>query len=99
MLDLQTQLRRLHRPNLLIRAARFAVDDYRRDRDLPRLILSDAPSGPAPALIELLEIERSMNEDRKEGAATYSLARHILMLAAIMAEARDLSAARPTISD
>lgn len=99
MLDLQTQLRQLHRPTVLIRAARYAVDDYRRDRDLPRLFAGTVPNGPAPALIELLEIERCMNEARKDAAASYTLARHILVLAAIMAEARDLAATRPTITD
>ncbi|RYH03410.1 hypothetical protein EU805_06735 [Salipiger sp. IMCC34102] len=95
MIDIQTRLRDLHRPDLLTRAARFAVDDYRRTRDLPRLLPGTPPLRPAPALVELLEVERGLNEDRKAGAVGYSLSRHVLALAAIMAEARDLAATRP----
>jgi len=34
MLDLQTRLATLERPHLLARAARFGVDDYKRDTHL-----------------------------------------------------------------
>ncbi len=38
MTDFHTVLANLRRPRLLIRAARFGLQDYRRDRDLRRLL-------------------------------------------------------------
>ena len=38
MTDFRTLLADLRRPRLLIRAARFGVADYKRERDLRRLI-------------------------------------------------------------
>ena len=37
MTDARAQLTQMHRPRLLIQAARLGVKDYRRDRDLRRL--------------------------------------------------------------
>ena len=37
MTDFRIILANLRRPRLLIRAARFGLEDYRRDRDLSRL--------------------------------------------------------------
>ena len=92
MLDLQTQVRQLKRPGLLVRAARFGVDDYRRSRDLPRLLGGRVMSGVGATLMALLEAEREVEIARKDHAAGYALATHIELLAAIMAEARDFEA-------
>ncbi|WP_240794004.1 DUF6477 family protein [Pseudorhodobacter turbinis] len=46
MSDISTILANLRRPRLLIRAARHGIQDYRRDRDLRRLI--NAVSPPLP---------------------------------------------------
>ena len=98
MIDLHSRLRQLTRPDLLTRAARFATDDYRRDRDLPRLTGRSEVAGPAQALVELLEVERAMEEARRSHDAAYTFARHIQVLAAVMAEARDLMAVQPGIA-
>ena len=95
MIDLQSRLRQLRRPDLLTRAARFATDDYRRERDLPRLTGRAETVGPAQALIELLEVERALNDARTEQRADYTFARHIQVLSAIMVEARDMLATGP----
>ena len=95
MIDLHSRLRLLKRPVLLTRAARYATDDYRRIRDLPRLTGQTGPVGPAQALIELLEIEGGLEMARQAQDASYTFARHIEVLAAIMCEARDLEAMRP----
>lgn len=92
MLDLQTQVRQLKRAGLLVRAARFGVDDYRRSRDLPRLLGDCVMSGVGATLMALLEAEREVEIARKGHAADYQLATHIELLTAIMAEARDLEA-------
>ena len=46
MTDLRSLLASLQRPRLLIRAARHGLVDYRRDRDLRRLIGSCGAASP-----------------------------------------------------
>lgn len=88
MTDITTLLSALRRPRLLIRAARFGLNDYNRDRDLKRLMkVSRAPS-PARALDGLIETEARMEATRKAGDASYSVARHVEILIALMSEAR-----------
>lgn len=79
-------LSNMRRPRLLIRAARFGVADYRRDRDLRRLIGRTAP--PADALRQLMTEEGRLEHNRQQGDATYSFAKHIELLIALVAEAR-----------
>lgn len=88
MTDFNTLLQSLHRPRLLIRAARFGLTDYRRERDLKRLIQTQVIPAPARALKSLIEEEARVETIRKEGDATYSVSRHIELLVAMMAEAR-----------
>ena len=98
MQDIHGQVRQLQRPGLLVRAARFGIDNYRRDRDLARLLPEHAPQGPGAALMLLMEEERAVNDARLAQEAHYALVRHIDLLTAIMAEARDLVAVtRPRI--
>lgn len=94
MQDILTMVSRLKRPRSLVNAARFGIDDYRRDRDLPRLLLSDAPPRRGSALAQLMDRETALNEARLERAAHYTIARHIDVLCAVMCEARDLQAER-----
>jgi hypothetical protein len=93
MTDFRTILANLRRPRLLIRAARHGVQDYRRERDLSRLLTSPGCSAPGPevALTRLLDQEEQMELFRKSGGAGYSIARHVELLIALMAEARFLS--------
>jgi hypothetical protein len=78
----------LRRPALLIRAARFGLVDYRRDRDLRRLIQGELP--PERALTRLLEVEEKIEETRRAGDAGYSVNRHIDVLIALLGESRML---------
>lgn len=78
----------LERPRLLVRAARFTLDDYRRERDLPRLLPSAGLAAPGRAVAPLLAAEAACEAARAAQAATYSAARHVELLAALMAEAR-----------
>lgn len=79
-------LKSLRRPRLLIRAARFGIADYNRDRDLKRLMRVVAPPPPAKALDGLLVAEAEAEQNRTSGAAGYSVARHVELLIALMAE-------------
>ena len=88
MTDIMQLLSSLRRPRLLIRAARFGIADYNRERDLKRLIRE--PSAPAPerALTRLMSEEAHLEDTRTNGDASYSVARHVDILIALMAEAR-----------
>lgn len=88
MTDLKALLKTLRRPRLLIRAARFGLVDYKRERDLKRLMQVSSLPGPAQALERLIEDEARLEEERQASEATYSVSRHIELLVAMMAEAR-----------
>ena len=88
MTDFQTILNDLRRPGLLIRAARIGLSDYRRERDLRRLIGEAAPADPARTLPRLLAEEARLEAERTHGQAGYSLCRHIEILIALLGELR-----------
>lgn len=81
-------LRSLRRPRLLVRAARHGLADYNRDRSLRRLLPGEALPPPGHGFWRLAEREAAIEAIRCEGAAAYSAARHIELLAALMDEAR-----------
>lgn len=88
MTDMRSLLATLQRPRLLIRAARLGLVDYRRDRDLRRLI--GTPQAPAPdvSVPRLMSEEARLERIRCEGDAAYSFSRHIEILIALIAESR-----------
>ena len=86
MTDFRSLLANLHRPRLLSRAARFGVSDYRRERDLRRLL--DGSATPDRAVPRLICEEQRLESIRQAGDAAYSVSRHIDVLIALMAEAR-----------
>ena len=94
MTDLATVLNALRRPKILIRAARAGVVDYRRERDLKRLLRQPQGAAPAQAIGTLLAEENRLEATRTAGEATYSIQRHVAVLTAILAEARLLPARR-----
>jgi len=87
MTDLTAMLTALRRPKILVRAARAGLADYRRDRDLKRLIRGSA-GGAQAALGSLLAEEHHLDEARTAGDATYSIQRHVAVLTAVLAEVR-----------
>jgi hypothetical protein len=95
MQDLLGMIAALARPQLLVRAARFGVDDYRRDLALPRLLGGTAPAKSGAAVIRLLEIEANLEDRRKVRAADYVVATHVSVLIALMGEARLLRSLTP----
>jgi hypothetical protein len=88
MSDISTVLANLRRPRLLVRAARHGIQDYRRERDLRRLIDATSPPSPEAALARLFDAEERAEETRLAGGAGYSITRHVELLIAMMAEAR-----------
>ena len=86
MSDFRMILANLRRPRLLMRAARFGLGDYRRERDLRRLVrCSLSPEDTVPSL---MSVEAALEETRLAGDMAYSVTRHIEVLIALLAEAR-----------
>lgn len=88
MQDPQTILNALRRPRLLVRAARLGLPDYVRDRCLRRLMPGEILPKPGLAFASLVDREHQINEIRRAGDVTYSAARHIELLIALIEEAR-----------
>ena len=95
MQDVLTMLQCLHRPRLLMRAARIGAEDYRRAAHLPRLLGYGNLPRHTQALMRLMEIESELNAQRLEDESAYNLLRHIDILIAIVGEARIMQAAQP----
>ena len=86
----------LRRPRLLLCAARHGLADYRRDRDLARILAPDMAaqaSGqitpqPTPrwAIEALTRAEAAQDAARRAGTAGYSCLRHVEVLIALLAE-------------
>ena len=81
---------KLSRPRILTRAAKAGADLYIRERDLARVAprLFAKASKKSPVVADLVEAEAACEAERKQGAVTYSIERHISLLAALFAEAR-----------
>ena len=88
MTDLRSRIARLQRPRLLIQAARLGLPDYRRDRDLRRLIGTQSAPPPPVSVARLLEAEDEIEDVRRTGATGYNAIRHVDLLIALMSEAR-----------
>ncbi len=88
--DYWVQVAALRRPQLLIRAARHGLADYRRERDLRRVLGTAAPPAPRRALPLLLAEEERINELRRTDDAGYDAHRHILTLVALLGELQEM---------
>lgn len=88
MTDCRSLLATLRRPRLLMRAARFGLGDYRRERDLRRYV--DHAASPEETVSSLMSVEARLEATRQAGDAAYSVARHIEVLIALLAEAQFL---------
>lgn len=93
MQDLQTLLGALRRPRLLVRAARHGAADYRREAHLLRLLGAPFPARQGAVILQLMDLEAALDAGRRGRVASYSVARHIEVLAALIGEARTLAAA------
>lgn len=85
----------LRRPRVLIRAAREGQANWRRERDLRRVLRADTCPPPGAALSRLRAEEERLNADRLEGLAGYDMSRHILLMIAILAEMRAIVETTP----
>lgn len=83
------------RPRLLVRAARFGLEEYNRNRDLRRILRGDSVPAPSDAVTRLMDMEAAHEDTRQRGDASYSIARHLEVLIALMGESRLLCGASP----
>ena len=93
MQDIKSMLSTIHRPRLLVSAARHGLVDYNRNQHLKRILNVTQTPSSGEAAIRLMEIESQHDTARREGDGAYSLARHIDVLIALMGEAQLLRAA------
>jgi hypothetical protein len=91
MNDCLTMLKSLRRSRLLITAARLGAPDYRRERDLKRLIPGGRLPGPRQAIMHLLQTEAALEQARVQGDGYYSCVRHVEVMIALTAEAAMIS--------
>lgn len=85
----------LSRPRLLVDAARHGLSCYERRRDLRRMLRVAIPADARAALQKLIPIEADLERRRTTEGRSYVPTRHVDILIALMAEARDFKAQRP----
>ncbi len=88
MTALLDRLTSCRRPKLLISAARIGSLDYTRKQALYRLLGAAESLGHEAALGALMDLEKEHDDLRRAHDATYSVARHVEVLASVMGEAR-----------
>lgn len=87
-------LPRLRRPRLLMSAARYGLSRYNREWILSRIFDGAAPVPGRVCLDGLVEREAAHDRARRAGEATYSIAEHVEVLTALLAEARLFATSR-----
>lgn len=87
MIGLDTTLMQMQRPKTLVRAAKAALADHRREPALRRLLKTQHLPGAARLACDLLALEAMLDEQRRAGDAAYAVTRHIRVLTALIAEA------------
>ncbi len=93
MTDLMQILGNMHRPRLLLDAARHGIADYNRARVLKRFTKGQRNLSPQGAVNTLLSVEAGLEAARQSGDASYNVSKHVEVMVALLAEARSL--ARP----
>lgn len=96
MTDILKSLDGLCRPRLLIRAARYGLQEYRRCAHLKRHLGYGSLPQSGAALRRLIEIESEVNTQRQNENANYSASYHVDLLIAMMGEAQLLRASLST---
>ena len=84
--DYWAQVTALRRPRILIQAARHGLTDYRRERDLGRLLGTATGRGPERSMPRLLAEESRLDDLRRAKDATYDIRRHVRVLVALLGE-------------
>jgi len=78
----------LTRPKLLLHAARLALQNYHRKPAILRIFGGTISADDPDVFTQLFQHENDLNAQRKSGDTTYSVARHVLVLTALIGEAQ-----------
>ena len=92
MLDVLAKLDQLSRPRLLIGAAKAGAIEYTRNQDLRRHITHPDLPQYREVMSYLYELENTVEQQQHNGAATYSIVKHVDLLIARLGEAQLLQA-------
>ncbi|MEM9968144.1 MAG: DUF6477 family protein [Pseudomonadota bacterium] len=92
MNDIFCMLAERRRPRLMMRAARIGAQDYRRKTQLARILGEDSLPRHGAAIIQLMEIENMLEEQRVTDDPSYRLTQHLDVLIALVGEALELRA-------
>ena len=92
MKDIHSLLASLHRPHLLMRAARIGAQDYRRETHLPRLLGYGVLPRHADALMRLIDVEQDFERQRTTADPCYNVVDHVELMIAVVGESRELRA-------
>ena len=84
--DLIEEIFPMSRPRILVTTARFGAKRYNRQRDLPGAVPGLLAQPTDNILPKLAEVEARCEEDRRAKSAGYRPARHVQVLAALLAE-------------
>ena len=94
----------MSRPRILVTTARLGAKRYDRQRDLPGAVPGLLAQADSAILPKLAEVEERCEQERRAKSAAYRPARHVQVLAALLAEtwraqpkASGSSALRPAI--
>ena len=90
MSDLLNFVNSLRRPRLLLNAAKFGMSHYNRAKSLRRLAPSQNTTSAFDAVKALIATEDNLEQARQAGDASYAPSRHVEVLIALLAEAREL---------
>jgi len=84
MTQVSAEIVNIHRPKILMQAAKICAKGYKRETMLPRLL-----GASAARVIEVLQVqEEGLEGERQARVSTYSPQEHVEVLSALMAERR-----------
>ncbi|MEO1490885.1 MAG: DUF6477 family protein [Pseudomonadota bacterium] len=86
----------MSRPKILVTTAEYGARRYRRSRDLPGAVPGLLAKPEATILPELMAAEQKCEDERRARSAAYRPARHVQVLAALLAEASPPAPLVPT---
>jgi len=82
MTRVSAEIVKIHRPKILMQAARMCAKGYKRETMLPRLL-----GASSARVVELLkEREEGLEQERHAATGTYSAQTHVEVLSALIAE-------------
>ena len=87
MPDQLSRLEHIKRPQILIRAAQLGMRDYRKTRHAGTLLADLSVNDLVARFDRLFWREAELDRERVTGTASYSAAKHIEVLSALIVEA------------